>query len=157
MESQPAPKVESQPAPPLTWPLKIGRIHLVWSRTGDLLPALAPCVKQPINVRVADGMVMTKADPEAAIVTVETLNAQMPLEMDPAAVDALVRSAKACLDTYGLLGTRARVRLLPSSKRGAPPSLYLLMDVPLPDMTPRTDLPKLLMPLPPPPNQDDAR
>ena len=141
---------------PLTWPLTIGRIHVVWLRSGDLLPPLAPCLKQSVDVRMDGRTLIAKADPKAARVTMETLNAQMPLVLTPRSVDALVGAATSCLDTVGLLGTRARVRLLPSSKRGAPPSMYILMDVPLPDLTPRTDLPALLMPLPPPPTQDDA-
>jgi len=73
----------------------------------------------------------------------------MPIQLQPDSVDALVHAVEGCLSQYGLLGIRAKARLLPSSKPTHPPSLYLLLDVPLPDMKPRTDLPRMLRPLPP--------
>ncbi len=143
----PAAKAEPKPAP---WPLEISRIHIVWQRTSPMLPSITPCTHQAVAARLSGSVLeASKVKTDQKVTTIDSLNGRMPIQLQPDSVDALVHAVEGCLSQYGLLGIRAKARLLPSSKPTQPPSLYLLLDVPLPDMKPRTDLPRLLRPLPP--------
>jgi hypothetical protein len=148
--AQPPPKAQRPKAP--KWPLHIRRIHVVWGRTHEDLPTLAPAMLLAVPLEEdGDRLIAPRRPGDGVQLSIDAINDRGGATLDPSAVRAIKNNVRVYTELAGMLGARIQAKLESPASPGGPLDLWLIVEIPMSGAKLSSTIPPKLLRLPPAP------